>query len=125
MTQTKLKMQPTIHLRGKAGYLRRPYLGLRSKCIVGCIFKSLGLIITRESPCRFFHSFRLQKMYKTSFTFNPSYQTPKMTYSLKSIATPPPYLNQLKICTLSRRLHHFYKIYIAVFFTKYYTTCFT
>jgi hypothetical protein len=44
-------MQPTIHLEGKAGYLPRPYTALRSKCIVGCIFNSVRLIITRESLC--------------------------------------------------------------------------
>jgi hypothetical protein len=42
MSPTELKMQPTIHLERKA---------LRSKFIVGCIFNSVGLIITRESPC--------------------------------------------------------------------------
>jgi hypothetical protein len=108
-------MQPTIHLRGKAGYLQRPYLGLCSKCIVGCIFKSLRLIITRETPCRFFHSWRRQKINNNQKNLH---------IQLKSIATPPLYLNQLqqytKICTLSRRLHHFYKIYIAIFFSKYY-----
>jgi hypothetical protein len=48
MSRTELKMQPTIHLEGKAGYLLHPYPGLRSKCIVGCIFLSIlfGLIIT-------------------------------------------------------------------------------
>jgi hypothetical protein len=44
-------MQHTIHLERKAGYLPRPYPALRSKCIVGCIFNSVVLIITRESPC--------------------------------------------------------------------------
>jgi hypothetical protein len=42
------KMQPTIHLERKAGYLPR-----FSRCIVGCIYKSVGLIIIRESPCIF------------------------------------------------------------------------
>jgi hypothetical protein len=51
MTPTELKMQPTIHLEGKAAYLSRRYPALRSKCIVGCIFNSVGLIITREIPC--------------------------------------------------------------------------
>jgi hypothetical protein len=46
-------MQPTIHLEGKAGYLPRLYPALRSKCIVGCIFNSVGLIITRRSRCIF------------------------------------------------------------------------
>jgi hypothetical protein len=46
MSPTELKMQPTIHLEGKAGYLPRPYPALPSKCIVGCIFNSLGFIIT-------------------------------------------------------------------------------
>jgi hypothetical protein len=44
-------MQPTIHLRNKPGYGRGKYPGLRCKCIVGCIFYSVGVIITREIPC--------------------------------------------------------------------------
>jgi hypothetical protein len=44
-------MQPTIHLEGKGGYLPRPYPPLCTKCIVGCIFNSVWLIITRESLC--------------------------------------------------------------------------
>jgi hypothetical protein len=51
MCPIKLKMQPTIHLEGEAGYLSRPYPALRSKCIVGCPFTSVGPIITRKSPC--------------------------------------------------------------------------
>jgi hypothetical protein len=51
MTLTELKMQPTIHLERKAVFLPRPDPALRSECIVGCILNSLGLIITRESPC--------------------------------------------------------------------------
>jgi hypothetical protein len=51
MSLTELKMQPTIHLERKAGYFARPYLALRSKCIVGCIFNSVGFIITCETPC--------------------------------------------------------------------------
>jgi hypothetical protein len=51
MSPMELKMQPTIHLEGKAGYLPRPYPALRSKYIVVCIFNFLGFIITRESPC--------------------------------------------------------------------------
>jgi hypothetical protein len=80
MSSTELKMQPTIHLEDKSGCLPHPYpawIGgienathntfgtqkphteygrgkypdLPSKCIVGCILKSVGLIITRESPC--------------------------------------------------------------------------
>jgi hypothetical protein len=47
-------MQHTIHLEGKAGYLPRPCPALRSECIVGCIFHSVGFIITRESPCILF-----------------------------------------------------------------------
>jgi hypothetical protein len=44
-------MQPTIHLRSKPGYGRGKYPGLLCKCIVGCIFNSVGFIITREIPC--------------------------------------------------------------------------
>jgi hypothetical protein len=51
MSPIELKMQPTIHLEGKAGYLMRPDRALPSKCIVGCIFNSVRLIITREIPC--------------------------------------------------------------------------
>jgi hypothetical protein len=47
----ELKMQPTIHLQRKAGYGRGKHPALPSKCIVGCIFNSVGLIITCESPC--------------------------------------------------------------------------
>jgi hypothetical protein len=52
MRPTELKMQPTIHLEGKAGYLPRPHHSLRSKCIVGCIFNSVGLIIIHELRCK-------------------------------------------------------------------------
>jgi hypothetical protein len=38
MSQTELKMQPTIQLNV-------------ARCIVGCLFNSLGLIITLESSC--------------------------------------------------------------------------
>jgi hypothetical protein len=47
----ELKMQPTIHLQRKAGYGRGKHPALPSKCIVGCIFNSVGLIITCESLC--------------------------------------------------------------------------
>jgi hypothetical protein len=47
----ELKMQPTIHLQSTPGYRPRPYPGLPWKCIVGCIFNSVGLIITiKEVP---------------------------------------------------------------------------
>jgi hypothetical protein len=49
----ELKMQPTIHLERKAGYRCGKYPALPSKCIVGCIFNFVGVIITRESPCVF------------------------------------------------------------------------
>jgi hypothetical protein len=47
MSPTELKMQPTIHLQRKP----RPYPGLLYKCIVGCIFSSVELIITCKIPC--------------------------------------------------------------------------
>jgi hypothetical protein len=47
MTPTKLEMQPTIHMEGKAGFLPRPDPALPSKCIV-------LHIITPESPCIFY-----------------------------------------------------------------------
>jgi hypothetical protein len=55
MSSTELKMQPTIHLERAAGYGRGKYPALRSKCIVGCIFNSVRLIITRESPYTLIH----------------------------------------------------------------------
>jgi hypothetical protein len=51
MSPTELKMQPAIHLERKAGFGRGKYPALPSKCIVGCIFISVELIITRDSPC--------------------------------------------------------------------------
>jgi hypothetical protein len=45
-------MQPTIHLERKVEYGRGKYPALLSKCIVGCIFKSVRLIITCETPYR-------------------------------------------------------------------------
>jgi hypothetical protein len=53
MSPTELKMQPTIYLERKAGNGHGKYPALRSKCIVGCIFNSVGLIITRESSCKY------------------------------------------------------------------------
>jgi hypothetical protein len=53
MSPTESKMQHTIHLDGKVGHLPRPYPALPSKCIVDCIFYSVGLIITREIPVYF------------------------------------------------------------------------
>jgi hypothetical protein len=44
-------MQPTIHLEPKAGYGHGKDPVLPSKCIVGCIFNSTGLIIACESTC--------------------------------------------------------------------------
>jgi hypothetical protein len=44
-------MQPTIHLERKAGYGHGKDPALPSKCIVGCIFNSIGLIIACESTC--------------------------------------------------------------------------
>jgi hypothetical protein len=51
MTPTELKMQPTIHLQSKSGPGRGQNPGLQCQCIVGCIFNSVGLIITREILC--------------------------------------------------------------------------
>jgi hypothetical protein len=50
MNPTELKMQPTIHLERNAGYGRGKYPALLSRCVVGCIFNSVGRIITREIP---------------------------------------------------------------------------
>jgi hypothetical protein len=41
-------MQPTIHLDVKLDM--GEYSALPSKCIVGCIFNSVGLFIPRKSP---------------------------------------------------------------------------
>jgi hypothetical protein len=51
MNQAELKMQPTIHLERKAQYGSGKYTVLPPKCIVGCIFNCVGLIITRKSLC--------------------------------------------------------------------------
>jgi hypothetical protein len=53
MSPTELKVQPAIHLERKTRYGRGKYPALPSKCIVGCIFNSVGLIITRELPCNY------------------------------------------------------------------------
>jgi hypothetical protein len=45
-------MQPTIHRQSNPEYCLRQYPALLGKCIVGCIFNSVGLIITREIPCK-------------------------------------------------------------------------
>jgi hypothetical protein len=50
ISPTELKKQPSIHLERKAGYGHGKDSALRSKCIVGCIFNSVGLI-TREIAC--------------------------------------------------------------------------
>jgi hypothetical protein len=56
MIPTELKMQPTIHF--VCGCHKYPALPF--KCIVGCIFNSVGLIITRESSCIFLFYLGLQ-----------------------------------------------------------------
>jgi hypothetical protein len=61
----ELKMQPTIHWEGKAGYLPRPYPALPSKCIVGCIFNSVGFIITRKIPCNLDFFVKIRKNNKS------------------------------------------------------------
>jgi hypothetical protein len=66
MTPAELKMQPTIHLEGKTGYGRGKYPALSSKCIVGCIFNTVRLIITREIPCRLLN---LLFIYSETITF--------------------------------------------------------
>jgi hypothetical protein len=43
-------MQPTIHLQNKPGYRCEQYPGLLSKCIVGYIFNSGGLISVVKYP---------------------------------------------------------------------------
>jgi hypothetical protein len=50
MNPTELIMQSKIHSERKAGYECGKYRALRSKCVVGCIFNSIGLITNRESP---------------------------------------------------------------------------
>jgi hypothetical protein len=49
MSPTELKMQPAIHFRKKLDISIASFF---RKCSVGCIFNSVGLIITRELPCR-------------------------------------------------------------------------
>jgi hypothetical protein len=50
MSPTELKMQPTIHVQKEPDILISVARFFR-KCSVGCIFNSVGLIITREIPC--------------------------------------------------------------------------
>jgi hypothetical protein len=50
MSPTELKMQPTPHFRKKLAIEIKISSFVR-KCIVGCIFNSVGLIITRLIPC--------------------------------------------------------------------------
>jgi hypothetical protein len=53
MNPTDLKMQPTKHLESKPEYFPRSCPGLLSKCIVGCLFNAIGLIITYKlSACK-------------------------------------------------------------------------
>jgi hypothetical protein len=47
MSPTELKMQPTLHFRKKLA-VEIQISSFFRKCIVGCIFDSVGLIITRE-----------------------------------------------------------------------------
>jgi hypothetical protein len=51
MSQTKLKMQPTIHLLNKTWILSASCPGSLCKCIVGCIFNSVRLVIIRKILC--------------------------------------------------------------------------
>jgi hypothetical protein len=53
MSPTELKMQPTIHCRKKMDIFLNFIANFFQKCSVGCIFNSVGLIITRELPCIF------------------------------------------------------------------------
>jgi hypothetical protein len=48
-------MQPIIRLHSNPRYGRGEYSNLLWKCIVGCIFNTVGLIITREIPCTFIY----------------------------------------------------------------------
>jgi hypothetical protein len=49
-SRTELKMQPTIHLQSEPGHDADKIQVLFSKCIVGCIFSFVWLIIIREIP---------------------------------------------------------------------------
>jgi hypothetical protein len=55
MSAKELKMQPIIRLHSNPRYGRGEYSNLLWKCIVGCIFNTVGLIITREIPCTFIY----------------------------------------------------------------------
>jgi hypothetical protein len=46
-----LRVQPTLHRQSDPEYCLRQYPALLGRCIVGCIFGSVGLIVTREIPC--------------------------------------------------------------------------
>jgi hypothetical protein len=52
MSQTELKMKPTIHFQKKPDILISVASFFR-KCSVGCIFNSVGLIVTLEISCIF------------------------------------------------------------------------
>jgi hypothetical protein len=77
-------MQPTIHSERKAGYGRGKYPALRSKCIVGCIFNSVGLIITCESLVYYMDLNRCPKYTSVSFlfTFNSAFRRSLIQLSL-------------------------------------------
>jgi hypothetical protein len=49
MSPTELKMQPTLHFRKKLA-IEIKISSFFQKCIVSCIFNSVGFIITREIP---------------------------------------------------------------------------
>jgi hypothetical protein len=72
MSLTELRMQPTIHLESKGGHRRGKYSALPSQCIVRCIFKSVGLIITLEIPYTYtYHTYHFLKIY--CFTYQLSW----------------------------------------------------
>jgi hypothetical protein len=56
-------MQPTIHLERNAGYGRGKNPALRSEMYCGLHFSSVGIIITRESPCILLSSFIYHKSF--------------------------------------------------------------
>jgi hypothetical protein len=65
MGPTELKIQATLlHFRKKLA-TEIKMSGFFRKCIVGCIFYSVGLIITREYPC-------IQTILLQSQTLKPS-----------------------------------------------------
>jgi hypothetical protein len=60
MSPTELKKQLTLHFRKKLAIEIKISSFIR-KCIVGCIFNSVGFIITREIPCKYNNEINMER----------------------------------------------------------------